>query len=116
MSERLAAETEYAAVGERLAKHNAGIVDEELYREIVSSVNDEIPRLDDFLGIMRIKELMICGHLYVGIDGQHLLLGTFHLRAAYVLGEVNDLTLQVAEVNNIGINNSDMADTGSCQI
>ena len=40
---------------------------------------------------------MICCHLYIRIDGNHFLLGAFHLRGVQVLGLVDDLSLQVAE-------------------
>ena len=46
---------------------------------------------------------MVGCYLHIRIDGNHLLLGAFHLRGVQVLGLVDDLSLQVAEVNHIGI-------------
>ena len=52
---------------------------------------------------------MVGCHLHIRIDGNHLLLGAFHLRGVQVLGLVDDLALQVAEVNHIGIHDTDMS-------
>ena len=41
-----------AAMRECLAQSHTGIIDEELHREVVGAINDEIPWLDDFLGIV----------------------------------------------------------------
>ena len=37
---------------ECLAQSHTGIIDEELRREVVGAINDEIPWLDDFFGIV----------------------------------------------------------------
>ena len=43
---------EDAAMRECLAQSHTGVIDEELRREVVGAINDEIPWLDDFLGIV----------------------------------------------------------------
>ena len=48
----LTLEAEDAAMGEWLAEAHTGVIDEELHREVVGAINDEIPWLDDFLGIV----------------------------------------------------------------
>ena len=48
----LTLEAEDAAMRECLAQSHTGIIDEELCREVVGAINDEIPWLDDFFGIV----------------------------------------------------------------
>ena len=52
MGKGLALESQDATVREWFAKAHAGIIDEELRREVVCAIDDEIPWLDDFLGIV----------------------------------------------------------------
>ena len=52
MGEGLTLESQDAAMRECLAQSHTGIIDEELRREVVGAINDEIPWLDDFLGIV----------------------------------------------------------------
>ena len=59
---------------------------------------------------------MICCHLHIRIDGNHLLLGTFHLRSVQVLGLVDDLALQVTEVNHIGVHDTDMSHASRSEV
>ena len=103
MGERLTLEAQYAAVGEGLASHDAGIVDEELHGEVVGAVNDEVILPDDVEGIGGVEELVVGVNSHIGVDGEYLLLGTVHLGTAYVAREVDDLTLQVAQVHHVGV-------------
>ena len=107
----LSLESQDAAMREGFAQTYAGIIDKELYREVVCSVDNEIPWLDDFLGIVRIEEVVISGHFHIRIDGNHLLLGALHLWSAQVLGLMNHLALQVAEVYHVSIHDTDMSHT-----
>src|SRR5574344_2176455 len=116
MCECLSPEPQDAAVRERLVKHHASIVNQKLHREIISSVDHEIPWLNDFLGVGRIEEFVISGYLYVRIDGNHLLLGTFYFRFVNILGKMDNLALQVAEIDYVGIHNTDVTYTGSSKI
>ena len=52
MGEGLPLESQDAAMRECLAQSHAGIIDEELLREVIGAIDDEIPWLDDFLGIV----------------------------------------------------------------
>ena len=52
VSKSLPLESQNAAMREWLALAYTGIVDEELRREVVCGIDDEIPWLDDFLGIV----------------------------------------------------------------
>lgn len=59
---------------------------------------------------------MICCHLYIRIDGNHLLLGAFHLRSIQVFGLMDNLALQVTEVNHIGIHDTDMSHASRSEV
>ena len=59
---------------------------------------------------------MIGCHYHIRIDGNHLLLGAFHLRSVQVLGLVDDLALQVTEVNHIGIHDTDMSHASRSEV
>ena len=52
MGKGLSLESQNAAMREGFAQAHAGIIDEELHREVVGAIDDEIPWLDDFLGIV----------------------------------------------------------------
>ena len=107
----LSLESQDAAMREGFAQTYAGIIDKELYREVVCSIDDEIPWLDDFLGIVRIEEVVISGHFHIRIDGNHLLFGALYLWSAQILGLMNHLALQVAEVYHVSIHDTDMSHT-----
>ena len=59
---------------------------------------------------------MVGCYLHIRIDGNHLLLGAFHLRGVQVLGLVNHLALQVTEVNHIGIHDTDMSHASCSEV
>ena len=59
---------------------------------------------------------MVGFYLHIRIDGNHLLLGAFHLRGVQVLGLVDDLALQIAEVNHIGIHDTDMSHASRSEV
>ena len=99
MGKRLAVEAQDATMREGLASHHTGIVDEELHGEIVGTIDDEVVVLDDIKCVRRVEEFVIRLHLHVRIDGLDLLLGTLHLRHAYVLREVDHLALEVAQID-----------------
>ena len=96
MRERLSVKAQDATMRERLACHHTRIIDEELHGEVVRAVDDEVVLLDNIERVRRVEELVVGIHLYIGVDGLDFLLGTLYLWHAHVLGEVDDLSLQVA--------------------
>ena len=56
------------------------------------------------------------GDLQVGIDGQHLLRGGIDFVAAYILGRVDHLALQVGEIHHVEIHQADAPDAGGGQV
>ena len=59
---------------------------------------------------------MVGFYLHIRIDGNHLLLGAFHLRGVQVLGLVNDLALQVTEVYHVSIHDTDMSHASCSEV
>ena len=59
---------------------------------------------------------MICCHLYIRIDGNHLLLGAFHLRSIQVFGLMDNLALQVTEVYHVSIHDTDMSHASCSEV
>jgi len=116
VGEGLAVESQDAAVREGLAGHDAGIVDEEFHGEIVCAVDHEVIILDDVEGIRRVEKLVKGVYLHLGINGLHLLLGALYLGHTHVFGEMDDLSLQVAQVDHVGIDHTYTPHTGGGKI
>ena len=107
----LALKADDARMGEGLLRHHARIVDEELRREIVCPVNHEIVILDEVKDVPARDERVVRNHLHVGIHRFHRLFCGLHLQLAHVLGGVDNLALQIREIHDVGIGNTDSADT-----
>ena len=116
MGERLAIETQDTTMRERLSCHHTSIIDEELHGEVVGAINDEIIFLDDVERIRRVEEFVVGVHFHIRVDGFDFLLSAHHLRHAHILGEMDDLTLEVGKVHHIGINDTDASDAGGSEI
>ena len=116
MGKGLAVEAQNATMRERFACHHTRIVDEEFHGEVVGTVHDEVVLLNDIQRVRRVEELVVGIHLHIGVDGLDLLLGAFYLRHTHVLGEVDDLTLQVAQIDHIRIHDADASDASSGKI
>ena len=59
---------------------------------------------------------MVGFYLHIRIDGNHLLLGAFHLWSTQILGLMDNLALQVTEVNHIGIHDTDMSHASCSEV
>ena len=116
MGERLAIETQDATMRERLSCHHASIIDEKLHGEVVGAIHDEVIFLDDVERIRRVEEFVVGVHFHVRVDGLDFLLCALYLWHAHILGEMDDLTLEVGEVHHIGINDADASDACSSEI
>ena len=108
--QRLPVEPQNAAVGVRLLPEHAGIVDQELRREIVGAVDHEIVVGNQRGDIGSADPFLMRVHRHVGIDGPHLFRGRNDLGLADVGGEMDDLPLQVGHVHHVRIGNADGAD------
>ena len=107
----LTLEADNARVRERLFGHDACIVDEELSREIIGSIDDEIVILDEVHDVFAGDEGVVRNHLHIRVHGFHRFLGGLHFGLAHILCGVDNLALQIGEVNDIGISNTNRANT-----
>ena len=105
----LSLKTDDSRMGERLLRHHAGVVDEELRREIVRAIDDEIVILDEVEDVVAGDEGVVRNHLHVGIHRFHRLFRGLHLGLAHILRSVDNLALQIGKVDHVGISNADGA-------
>ena len=116
MGKGLSVESQNAAVRERLTRHHTRIIDEKLHGEVVGTVHHKVVFPNDIQRIRGVEKLIIGIHLHIGVDGLDLLFGTLHLWYTHILGEMNHLSLQVAQIHHIRIHDADTPDAGCCQI
>ena len=95
MGERLSFEAQDASMGEWFASFYAGIVDEELHREVVGAVDDEVVVADDVKRIVGHQELTVGVDLHVGVNGEHLCFCRLDLWHSHIGSEMNHLPLEV---------------------
>ena len=101
---------------ERLLPKNAGVVDEELRREVVGAVENKVVVLDDIHDIVRHEIVVVGDDVDVRIDSPHSLCGRVNLGLSNVGRRVDYLPLQVGKVHIVGINNADGANAGRSKI
>lgn len=102
----LTLEPDDSGMGERFLCHNAGIVDEELCREIICAVNYEIIVLDKIHDVFAGDESPVGIDLDIRIDRPHSFLCRLYLRLAHISGSMNDLPLKVGQVYLICVCNA----------
>ena len=105
---RLSLEAEDAAVDVRLPEQHARVVDEIARREIVGAVDDDVVRLEE----LRARSPTTAPSRSVststfGIDRREPILRRRELRPADVGRAVQDLPLQVAEVDDVEVDDAD---------
>ena len=96
--------------------HDAGVVDQKFGGEIVRAVHDEVVVPDDLPDVAGVQIVLIDPDLDVGVDGQHLLPGRFHLGPVEVPGVMGDLPLEVRDIDGVAINDADGPDSRRGQI
>ena len=102
-------EADNARVRERLLGHDASVVDEELCREVVGSINDKIVILDEVHDVFAGDERVVRNHLDIWVHRFHRFLGGLHLGLTHVLCSMDNLALQIGKVNDVCIGNADGA-------
>ena len=103
-------------MGERLLRHNAGVIDEKLCRKIIGAVDHEIIVFHEIHDILAGDECPIRIDLDIRIDCFHGLLSGLYLCLAHICGCVDDLALEVGKVYFVSICNADGTHAGCCQI
>src|SRR5579883_200044 len=113
----LALKAEDGSVGVRLvAAQHAGVIDEIARREIIGAIRDDVVVLDDLKGIGAGEHRLVLHDIQIRIERLQLFRRRFNLGAANVIGAVDDLTLQIALIDYVEINQAESTDSGSSQI
>src|SRR5207247_5344757 len=107
---RLAIEAEDAAVDVRLAQQNAGVVDEVARREVIGAVDDNVVRLQDVEGVGRGQLRLVEVDLHLRVDRLQAVLRRLELGSADVGRSVQHLTLQIAEVDDVEVDQAEAAE------
>ena len=113
---RLALEPEDAPVDVGLVQQNAGVVHQVAGGEVVGSVDHDVVSGNDVQGVVGRQHGFVGLHPDVGIDIQDLLPGGVQLGTTHVLGAVNDLPLQVAEIDGVEVDQPQLPDAGGRKI
>ena len=104
-------EADNACMGERLLRHHASVIDQELRREIVGAVDNKIVILDEVEDVVAGDEGMVSNDLYIGVHRFHRLFRGLHFGLAHIGRSMDNLTLQIRKVHHVGVGNSDGAYT-----
>ena len=112
----LSFEPEDAAVGVRLAGEHAGVVHEVPGRKIIGAVEDDVVLAEQLERVLRGQRRLVRLDLHVRIHRVDLALGRGELGAAHIVGRVDDLPLQVAEVDDVKVDDAEAPDAGRRQV
>ena len=113
---RLAFELEDRAIHQRLVHEHARIVDEIACREVVAAVDDDVEALEDPPHVLGGQALLELHDLDVGIERLERQLGGIDFGHTDAVVGVQDLALQVREIDDVVVDETDRADSGGCQI
>ena len=113
---RLPLEAEDAAVSVGLSEDHARIVDEIPRREVVGAVEDDVIVAEDLERVLRGQRGLVAVDLERRIERREAVLRRGELRAADVTRAVQDLTLQVAGVDVVEIDDAERTQAGSGEI
>src|SRR5437660_3353714 len=107
---------EDATMHYRLILKNRGIIEQIARWEVVGAVENDVVIGDDPPDVGFVQALQVSNHIDVGIERVDGLTGGFGLVLPNALGVVQDLALQVAIIDDIGIDNAKRAHARSGKI
>ena len=100
----------------RLAQQDAGVVDEVARREVVRAVDDDVVVADDIEGVARVERHVVADDIDVRVDAVDGGLGGLGLGPAEVGVRMDDLTMQVRQLDDIRVDDSDRPDPGRGEV
>ena len=103
-------------MGKRFASLHAGLVDQELSRERVGALDDEVIVRDDGRNVTRRYFFIVRDDLHIGIKILNPLPGRLRLRLANVGGTIENLALKVRDFHSIAVRDAQCANTGGSQV
>ena len=111
-----ALEAEDAAVDVRLAEQHARVVHEIARRKVVRAVDDDVVRAEEIERVGRGERDLVRHDRDLGVDRVQPIPRRRELRAADVRRAVQDLALQVAEVDDVEVDEAERADAGGREV
>ena len=94
----------------------SAVVEQELGREVVAAVDDEIVVGDQPLGVAGVEPQRVRLHANFGIERAHALGGERGLSLAAIVERVPGLAMQIAGLEPVGIDDAEPADACAGEI
>ncbi len=104
-------ETQDTTVNIGLLQQNTGIVGKIARREIIRSVDDHVPIRENAHGVLRGQTFVVGDHFHVGIEIGDPVFGRLHFQLADGGFAVGDLPLEVAFIDDVEIDQPQLAHT-----
>ena len=101
---------------DRYAMFHRRVVQEIARGEVVGPIDHEVVALDDPVDVRGREALLVADDLHVRVQRLERALRGRYLRLADAVGRVQDLSLQIGEIDDIGIDDPKCADAGGRQI
>ena len=111
----LALEPENRAVDVGFVQKHADVVRQIPGRKVVCAIDDDVIRLDDLHGILASEHGIVQDHVDVGVGVLDAVASAVELLAADIFCAVQHLTLQIREIDDIEINESQCADPAAAR-
>src|SRR5207245_10282243 len=112
----LSVEPKDAAVDDGLSEQHTGIVDQVTGGKVVTPVDDQVVVLENADHVVAGQSLLVRHDLAIGVEVFDSLLRRVGLRLADPLAVVEDLALQVAGVDQVGIQDANSSHAGRGQV
>src|SRR5205807_6975355 len=107
----LAFESKDRAVHDRYAMFHGRVVQEIPRGEVVGPIDHEVVPLDDAVDVRGPQALLVADDLHVRVQRLERALRGRYLRLADAVGRVQDLSLQIGEIDDIGVDDAEGADS-----
>src|SRR6266850_1772962 len=105
-----------APVHDRLVPLHRRVVQQVARREVVGAVDDHVVVGDDPVDVVARESLLVRDHRDIGVECFERLLRGERLRLSDALGAVQDLSLEVRRVDDVGVDDAQRADAGRREV
>ena len=102
----------------RFLGQHAGVVDQEFGRKIIRAIDDKIISAvaENLQHVGRRQTLLVSDDLHFRVHGRDLFFGGKHFGFGDIRSGVNDLALQIAQLDRVGIDQTDRPDPAAYQV
>ena len=112
----LALEAEHGGVDDRDAGRDRGVVEDVARLERVGAVEDDVVAGDDPLDVRGDEHLLVGDDLDLGVERVDRPLRGLDLALPHPVGRVDDLALEVADVDDVEVDDADRPDAGGGEV